>query len=147
MRSLAFATTSLSTPWLSIIQALPWKRSARADSAPPISRPAIGCVGRKRVVGIAEVDTSTLTLDFTDPISINADSGLVAYSLSRSDFTAPRGVAKMTRSTAALDGLFTRSPASACARGSLSTIVTPTPLRARPRPIEVPMRPEPRIRT
>ena len=63
------------------------------------------------------------------------------------ELRAPIGVAKITRSMGAEVGLLIRSWASPAARESESLMVTPTPLRAKPSPIEVPIKPEPTIFT
>jgi hypothetical protein len=107
----------------------------------------MGWVGRKRFESSFDVDTSTLTLDLTEPISINPAFGLARNSEARTEFRAPIGVAKITKSIGAEDRLLIRSWASPAARGSESLMVTPTPLRAKPSPIEVPIKPDPTIFT
>jgi hypothetical protein len=68
----------------------------------------MGWVGRNLCGGKVDAATSTLTLDFTELISINAAFGLAANSPSIRDSRAPIGVAKITNSMGLEDALLTQ---------------------------------------
>ncbi|CAB4748647.1 unannotated protein [freshwater metagenome] len=130
-----------------IIQLRVINRSALAACAPPTSRPAIGWEGTNCEIGSDEFLMWTIGSFFTLPTSIKVEFGFNAYSASMTRGIADVGSARITSSGVGADAWPLRAFAKEAASASLSTSSTSTPRAVRPRAIEVPINPDPTMRT
>ncbi len=135
-------------------QAAPWKRSARAASAPRCSDPAMGCPGITRPRFVDKLASSARRCDLVLPTSVRMADGFAACARASTSARARTGVAATTRSapSAASSTERPRSVsasmrnASRSSRRSASTPTTSgTPASRAASPTDAPSSPVPTI--